>query len=134
MERCPCCKARLTGATLCPRCQADLGKILAAEDSARFWLAQAIHEWQENAIEQSLSALERSLRLKKTRLALAFRDFLIHRQCREIIDLLARKQVLPAKHRLYKARLLLPHSKLLQQLNSFADYLLAKNQEQTHSF
>ena len=51
---------------------------------------------------------------------------MIDRQCRAILDLLAEKQVLEAKNRLYTARMLLPYSKLLQQLNAFADYLLVK--------
>lgn len=133
MERCPCCRARLSGAKICPRCQADLAKIMAAEKSARFWLSKAILHWQENAVEQCLAALERSLRLKKIRLALVFRDYLIHQQCRIILDLLAQKQLLPAKLQLYKARNLLPHSDLLQQLQSFTDYLWVNSQEHCKS-
>lgn len=133
MERCPCCKARLGGARLCPRCQADLGNIIAAEQSARFWLSKALLHWQENAVEQCLGALERSLRLKKIRLALVFRDYLIRQQCRVILDLLAQKQLLPAKQQLYKARILLPYSQLLQELESFTDYLWINNQELSKS-
>jgi len=129
MERCPCCKARLGGSTLCPRCQADLANVIEAEQSARFWLAEAIHYWQENKIEQSLNASELSLRLKKTKLALVFRDFLIRQQCRDILDLLTQKQLLPAKQRLYSMRRLFPHYKLLQELHSFIDYLWAKHQD-----
>ena len=132
MERCPCCKARLGGATLCPRCQADLGQVIGAEQSARFWLTKAIQHWEENEARQSLTALESSLRLKKTELALVFRDYLIQQQCQGILELLAQKKLLPAKQRLYSLRLLLPHSKLLQQLHSFTDYLLAKNVDLQH--
>ena len=132
MERCPCCKARLGTVTLCPRCQADLGQVIGAEQSARFWLAKAIHYWEENEVGQSLSALEFSLRLKKTELAFIFRDYLIHRQCQDILELLAQKQLLPAKQRLHSLRPLLPHSKLLRQLYSFTDYLLVKNANLQH--
>jgi hypothetical protein len=128
MERCPCCNARLGGAAQCPRCQADLGNIMAAEQSARFWLAKAIRHWQDNEAGQSASAVVLSLRLKKTGLALVFRDFLIRQQCREILALLAQKQLLLAKQRLYSVRNLFPHSQLLQQLNSFTDHLLVQNQ------
>lgn len=128
MERCPCCNARLSGAVRCSRCQADLGNIMMAEQSVRFWLSTAIRYCQENDAGQSASALELSLRLKKTGLALVFRDFLIHQQCREILALLAQKQLLPAKQRLYSVRSLFPHSQLLQQLNSFTDHLLVQNQ------
>lgn len=127
MERCPCCNARLSGAAQCPRCQADLGRIIEAGQSSRFWLAEAIRYWRENETGRSVSALELSLRLKKTGLALVFREFLIRRLCREILDLLAQKQLLPAKRRLHSARILLPHSQLLQQLNGFIDYLLLQD-------
>jgi len=133
MERCLCCNARLSGATHCPRCQADLSQVIGAEQSARFWLAKAIRHWEENAVGQSLSALELSLRLKKTKLALIFRDYMIDRQCQVILELLAQKQLLSAKQRLYSLRLLLPHSKLLQLLNSFTDYLWVNNQERGKS-
>jgi hypothetical protein len=128
MERCPCCNARLGGAARCPRCQADLSHMMAAEQAARFWLAKAIQYWQDNEAGQSVSALELSLRLKKTGLALVFRDFLIRQQCQDVLDLLAQKQLLPAKQRLYSLRNWLPHSQLLQQLNAFTDYLLVQNQ------
>jgi hypothetical protein len=128
MERCPCCNARLGGAARCPRCQADLSYMMAAEQAARFWLAKAIQYWQDNEAGKSVSALELSLRLKKTGLALVFRDFLIRQQCQGVLDLLAQKQLLPAKQRLYSMRNWLPHSQLLQQLNAFTDYLWVQNQ------
>jgi hypothetical protein len=101
---------------------------MAAEQAARFWLAKAIQYWQDNEAGQSVSALELSLRLKKTGLALVFRDFLIRQQCQSVLDLLAQKQLLPAKQRLYSMRNWLPLSQLLQQLNAFTDYLLVQKQ------
>ncbi len=124
MERCPCCNARLGPAKLCPRCQADLGNIIGAEKSAQYWLSEAIKLWQKSNIESSVQSLEISLRLKKTRLALVFRDFLIQQQSRDILDLLVQKQVFKAKQQLYRVRLLIPYSELLQQLQLFTDYLL----------
>ena len=129
MERCPCCNARLGETTLCPRCKADLSSVIGNEKAAQYWLSKAIQNLQESKTEQSIDALGVSLRLKKTELALVFRDFLIRQQCQNILDLLAQKQVLPAKQQLYKMRNLLPHSKLLQQLHTFTDYLLVNNQE-----
>ena len=61
-------------------------------------------------------------------MAVVFREFLIEKQCRDILDLLAQKQLILAKQRLYTVRKLLPYSKQLQQLNSFSDYLLAQSQ------
>lgn len=126
MERCPCCKARLDGAALCPRCRADLSKAMGAQQSARFWLAKALQYRQTDQLERSLDALERSLGLHKTELAVVFRDYLIQQQCSAVLAFLAEKHLLSAALRLYEARLLLPHSELLRNLRAFTDYLLVK--------
>ena len=131
MDRCPCCNARLREAAICPRCKADLSAIINADKSAQFWLSKAIHCCLESKTEQSIAALDLSLCLKKTRMADVFRDFLIQQQCRGILDLLAKKQLLSAKQWLYSVRELLPHSKQLRKLDSFTDYLLVKNQQQS---
>ena len=133
MERCPCCNARLKDTVECPRCQANLSDIIGSERSAHFWLSRAIQFWTESKIEQSLGALGISLSLKKIKLAIVFRDFLIQKNYQDILDLLAQKQLLAAKQRLYRVRLLHTHSRQLQQLNRFTDYLLAKQQEQSKS-
>ena len=89
MQRCPCCNARLRGAAVCPRCQADLRAGIAAGQAARWWLGRAVQHWQSGSREQALQALQRSLRLEKAPLALHFRNFLIA-QCRdELLGLLA---------------------------------------------
>jgi hypothetical protein len=131
MERCLCCNARLGDAALCPRCKADLSVVINSEKAAHFWLSKTIHLWQENKTEQSLDALGLSLHLKKTKLALVFREFLIRQKSRDLLELLAQKQVLPAKQQLYKIRSLLPHSELLQQLQIFTEYLLVEKPEKT---
>lgn len=133
MERCPCCNARLKETIKCPRCQADLSNIIGSERSAQLWLSRAIQLWVERKTEQSLAALEISISLKKIKLAIVFRDFLIQKQYRDILDLLAQKQLLVAKRQLYRVRLLHAYSRQLQQLNRFTDYLLAKQQEQPES-
>ena len=134
MDRCPCCNARLSGAAQCPRCQTDLSLAIGAEQSARFWLAEAIRHWEEKEAEQSMNALTLSLHLKKTKLAIIFRDYLIDRQCQAILELLAQKQLLSAKQRLYRLRLFIPHSKLLQQIDAFTDYLWVNSQGHGKSF
>ena len=126
MERCPCCNARLKKAVECPRCQANLSDIIGAERSAQLWLSRAIQLWAESKTEQSLGALDISLGLKKTKLAVVFRDFLIQKNYRDILNLLAQKQLLTAKRQLFDVRLLCAHSRQLQQLNGFADYLRVK--------
>lgn len=126
MEHCPCCKSRLRKRTICPRCQADLSHLIDSEQSARIWLSNAIHYWRENKTKQSLDALELSIHLKKTKLAIAFRGFLIEQQYQAIVHQLEKKQIRVAKNQLYNIQALLPYSLLLQQLNSFTDYLLLK--------
>ena len=133
MERCPCCNARLRERKICSRCKADLSVLISAEQAAEFWFAKAIQYHLADNIELSIVAIGDSLRLKKTQIALTFREFLIQQQCRDILDLLAQKQLIVAKQKLYSVRKLLPYSKQLQQLNSFNDYLLAQSQDQSHS-
>jgi len=127
MDRCPGCNARLRRQVKCPRCQADLSEIIGSELSAQMWLSKAIQYSLDSKMEQSVEALVISIRLKKTQLAIVFRGFLIMQQCQYVLDLLAQKQLLPAKQLLYKLRLLFPYSHQLRQINLFADYLWVNN-------
>lgn len=129
MQRCPCCNARLRDTPLCPRCRANLSGVIGTEKSAEFWLYKAIQYRKENNIEKCLDALCFSLGLKKTSLAIQMNDFLIQQSCQDVLELLEKKQIITAKQQLYKMRRLFPHSGQLQQLNSFADYLLVNSQE-----
>ena len=128
MERCPCCNARLREAVICPRCQADLAAVIGSELSAQDWLSKAIEYCLESETEQSIEALGFSLSLKKTKMAVVFREYIIQQQCRDILEFLAQKNLLAAKQRLYEVRFLSHHSKQLQQSNAFTDYLLVNNQ------
>jgi len=133
MERCPCCNARLKEAVVCPRCQADLSAVIGSKQAAEQYLAKAIQHWAHKEAEQSIAALMSALSLKKTRLTLLFRDYLIQQYYLEVLELLAQKHLLSANQRLYRARLLLPYSQPLQQLRAFTDYLLAKHHEQVQA-
>ncbi len=126
MPRCPCCNARLRGAAVCPRCQADLCAGIAAGQAARWWLGRAIDDWQAGSREQALQALQRSLWLEKTPLAVHFRNFLIAQCRKELLEFLAQKELFLAKRLLYRCRSLLPLSGQLRQLQTFTDYLLVK--------
>lgn len=127
MERCPCCNARLRGLTVCQRCGSDLNNALAAERGAQLWLRKALHYWQHEQAAQSLDALQHSLLLKQSKLALLLRDHLIEQQCARILELLAQRQMLAAKARLYTLRNLIPQHETLHQLQGFTDYLLTKD-------
>jgi predicted acetyltransferase len=126
MERCPCCNARLKEALICPRCQANLSAVIGSEQAAEQYLAKAIQHWAQSDKEQSLRALVLSLSLKKTQIAVAFRDFLIQKYYQEVVQLLGKKQLLSANQCLYHARQILPYSPQLQQLQAFTRYLLVK--------
>ncbi len=130
MERCPCCNARLKEAVICPRCRADLSAVIGSEQAAEQYLTQAIQYWAQKEAEQSIAALMAALSLKKTRLTLLFRDYLIQQFYLDVLELLTQKHLLSANQRLYCARQLLSFSPQLQQLRTFTDYLLAKHHEQ----
>ncbi len=129
MERCPCCNARLRERTVCSRCKSDLSQLISSEKMAEYWLFQAINYCLEGNIGYSITATGLSLGLKKLRLTLTFREFLIQQQCQEVLSLLAEKQLIFAKKKLYTVRKLLPFSMQLQHLNSFCDYLLAQSHD-----
>ena len=88
MQRCPCCRARLKEAQNCPRCKADLSKVYAVEQAARFWYQKAVELWLKEEPMPAANALKKSLQFKKTELALAFQGYIIDRQCEKTVDLL----------------------------------------------
>ena len=127
MERCFCCNARLTGTQLCPRCQADLGSVLGSEQWAKHWLTKTLQCWLAREPEMAILALTTSINLKKTPLALVFRDFIIRQQCQNVLGLLQKKNYIEARESLSSLRDLNPDNKFLKQLYGFTRYLLAKD-------
>ena len=124
MPRCPCCKARLPETGLCSRCGTDLKLALAAEQAGKIQLVEAINLCLTGQIMPSLDALKHSLLLNSTPLGLGLFEFLIAKQCQQILELLAQKQIVTAKQQLYILRSKLPRNELLEQLQTFSDYLL----------
>jgi len=127
IKRCPCCHAQLKQACVCRRCQADLQYVFRAEESSQYYMSQAVQYLLDNEIEKSCISINHSLYLKRTEVAVMFRDFLIHQQSQLVLDLLVQSELLLAKKTLYCVRQLLPYSRLLQQLDCFSNYLLLKN-------
>ncbi|MDZ4218424.1 MAG: hypothetical protein U1D70_05315 [Methylobacter sp.] len=123
MERCPSCMARLAGAVVCPRCQADLGSVSSSEHYAQHWLAHAVRFWFQREPALAMSALTKSMRLKRTASALTFSDFIIRRQVQAVLALLAQKQLGEARQLLALACELQPDNELLTQLQGFTDFL-----------
>jgi len=129
IKRCPCCNAQLKKAVCCPRCRAELSDVFRSEKTAQYCLSNAINAMLNNDVEKTSVAINQSLKLKKTEIALVFREFFIQQQSKMILELLAQTQLLEAKRRLYDLRFTIPYSKDLQQLNTFTDYLLTGNHE-----
>jgi len=129
MERCCCCHARLRGKQCCYRCQADLSQVIETERVAQYWLGQAIRLKQEDKLAPSIHAIICSLGFKKTPLAIQFRQFLIQQLFRDVLNLLAKNQLLSAKQLLYNGIHLVSQTPQLQQLNRFTDYLLVSRIE-----
>jgi hypothetical protein len=127
MERCPCCMARLTAGTECPRCQADLTHVLASDQMAQKWLISALQFWHVRESKIAILALSKSLYLKKTPLTLAFRDFIIQEQCQFVLGLLQHKEYQLAKESLLLLSDLNPHHKLVKMLCRFSKYLSVKD-------
>ena len=125
MLRCPCCQARLGDAVDCPRCQADLRAVASAEKGSEICLANAIRAWQCSDLPTSVLNLEQALFLKHSSLAAQLRNMLIANKAREIFALLAKREIVEAKRRLFALRHLYASSPLLCQLNQFSDYLLS---------
>lgn len=131
MERCPCCKARLAGAVVCPRCQADLGGVIDSDRYAQHWLAHAVRFWDEHEPRLAMLALLKSLHLKQTASAQAFCGFIIQEQRREVLALLAENKLAEAERLLCLLRELQPGNELLKQLQGFAGYLATKSSVST---
>ena len=57
LSRCPVCRARLSGVTLCPRCGAELGSVAAAVRAARAAEGRAVHHLAQGRTEAAATAL-----------------------------------------------------------------------------
>ena len=127
MERCPCCNSRLTGVQFCPRCGADLGNVYGCEKRARQWLDKALQFWLAHEPQMAILVLTKSINLKQTPFALVFRDFIIRRQCQNVLRLMEKKKYREARESLLLLLDLNPHNKFLKKLYGFAKYLLIKD-------
>lgn len=123
MERCPCCNARLSGAVHCPRCQANLGSIIASEQQAELCLNHATDFWFAQQPQLAIQSLTAALKLKRTITALVFRDFIVQKQSQRVLALLIENKTNEAKQMLYLLHELHPRHELVKQLQSFTDYI-----------
>lgn len=77
MQRCPCCNARLQEAASCPRCKADLQKIMRAQQAAGILLRNALTYYLNDDRQACVDALNRSLQLYHMDSAALFRGFVL---------------------------------------------------------
>jgi hypothetical protein len=123
MERCPCCNARLSGASVCPRCQSDLSAVAHSAALGRFWLDNAVRFWLCAEPRMASLALAKSLQFKQTDVALAFRAFIVDRQCRAVFELLRRDKFSAAAELLTDLRNLHPHNTFIAFMLEFVRHL-----------
>ncbi len=65
MENCPLCRARLRGASLCPRCGADLQPPQQAERAARRHEQEALRALLADHLDIANRALQQAIALKQ---------------------------------------------------------------------
>jgi len=66
LVRCPVCRARLSGATLCPRCSADLTSVAAVAQAVVAAEGRAVHYLAEGRTEAAAAALGEARTLSRT--------------------------------------------------------------------
>lgn len=120
MDRCTCCNARLTEAVFCPRFQADL----SSDQMARYWVNNALQFWVMGESQMAILALTKCVNLKKMPTALIFRNFIIRRQCQNVLRLLTNEDYAKAKEALSLLHNLHPDHQFISQLHGFTRYLL----------
>ncbi len=76
MECCPICKARIKENRTCNRCGTDLSRLLTIESQAANLCNQAIKLLATNQVNQAQKAVEQSLQLKNTQIALTLHGFI----------------------------------------------------------
>lgn len=76
MERCPNCRAQVRDAEDCRRCGLDLRRLMATERVARDLVLQAVARLSQGDPTTARRALQHSLRLHRTRLAVHLLGFI----------------------------------------------------------
>lgn len=123
MQRCPCCNARLSSDSLCPRCGADLGRIMRCEQLADAWSSVALQALKNEQPDIAVSALGRSLSYKQSQAARVLREFMLQHQYRTLYDCLAQKQWLPAKQTVARLRALQGDNEALSRFMELIEHL-----------
>lgn len=129
MQRCPCCNARLRAESVCPRCSADLSRVLQCEQLAQAWLTVALQSLAAGQASISIAAVKRSLSFKQTQAARLFHDFLIHHQYQALYQNIERKQWPQAQQTLARLRALMGDNESLQRFFALIEYLATTGED-----
>ncbi|WP_190303278.1 MULTISPECIES: hypothetical protein [Methylomonas] len=86
MQRCPACNARLGSAPVCPRCGAELSRILRSERLGEQWLSVTLQSLGAGRVALAAPAVMRSLSFKQTPAGHLLKGFLIKTLYRMLYD------------------------------------------------
>ncbi len=134
MRRCPCCNARLNDAPLCPRCGADLGRVLSCEQLAKQWLALSLQTLKAGQTAVAVHAVKRSLSYRQMPEARIFREFLIRHQYTSLYDSLARQDWQSACRTVSNLHILQGDNEALSRFQEFIDHLSARSTNHSEPF
>lgn len=127
MKRCPCCNARLSDAPLCPRCGADLSRVLRCEQLAKQWLGLSIQTLEAGHATIAAHAVKRSLSYRQTPEARAFRGFIIRHQYTTLYDCLARQDLQNARQTIVGLSVSQGENEALRRFQELIDHLSARS-------
>ena len=125
MQRCPACSARLGSSPLCPRCGADLGRVLQGEKLSKLWLTLALQLLNAQQAELAIAAVDRSLSFKQTLEARLFRDFLLQHQYQALYERLAQQRWPAARQTLVNLHKLQGDHETLRRFQGLLAHLTA---------
>lgn len=130
MQRCPCCHARLKSEPICPRCGAELSRVLRCEQLAQAWLSVALQTLSAGQANIAVAAVKRSLSFKQTEVARIFRDFLIHQQYQMLYEKIEQKQWSDARQAVSCLRSLQGDNQSLPRFLALIEYLAVNRDDQ----
>ena len=76
MERCPVCRSRLRGLTVCRRCGSDLAPLLSISAKAEEALRNALRYTERDELDQARRAAQQARSLRLTPLTKVLPEFL----------------------------------------------------------
>lgn len=123
MQRCPCCHARLKSEPICPRCGAELSRVLRCEQLSQAWLSLALQALSADHANIAIAAVKRSLSYKQTQATRLFQDFLVEHQYRTLYDCLGQKKWQDARKTVFYLRSLTGDNESLQRFLALIEHL-----------